>query len=290
MGIVKKHLKKIIFLLITLTIIILGILSYELLLGKLFPYFPVKIGFAKYELSNIVIYIQNGAKYRDLKAIDSLFPSIQDFHQLKFLKKPDIYIFRDRENYLQRSISKARFCAYPNGSLLISPWALKESDEGTISLNIYLKHELSHTLLYQHMGFITAYFYYPRWLLEGIAVYSSNQMGTSWYPDKEETYEFIKEGNFMPPDFYNSNKEDQVQINVKNRIAFIYSEFGCIVDYMISTGGKDKFLNYMKTLLYNNNHEQVFKHMYGISFDKFLINFKEYIKLRKSITTTPGKY
>jgi len=286
----KKHLKKIKLLLITSLIIILGIITYEFLWGKLFPYSPIKIGFTKYELSNIVVYIQNGAEYKDLKAIDSLFPSIEDFHQLKFLKKPDIYIFRDRENYLQRSISKARFYAYPNGSLFISPWALKEADEGTISLKIYVQHELSHTLLYQHMGFITAYFYYPRWLLEGIAVYSSNQMGTSWYPGKEETYEFIKEGNFMPPDFYNSDKEDKVQINVKNRIAFIYSEFGCIVDYMITTGGKDKFLNYMKTLLHNNNHDLVFNDIYGISFDKFLITFKESIKIRKSISATPGNY
>jgi hypothetical protein len=286
----RKHIKKIKFLLITLVIIILGILTYEFIWGKLFPYSPVKIGFTKYELSNIVIYIQNGAEYKDLKAIDILFPSIEDFHQLKFLNKPTIYIFRDRESYLRRSISKARFCAYPNGSLLISPWALKEADEGIISLNIYVQHELSHTLLYQHMGFITAYFYFPRWLLEGIAVYSSNQMGTSWYPGKEETYEFIKEGNFMPPDFYNSDKEDQIQINVKYRIAFIYSEFGCIVDYMITIGGKDKFLNYMKTLLHNNNHDQVFKDIYGISFDKFIINFKEFIRMRKSITTTPYNY
>ena len=263
---------------------------YELFWGKLFPYSPVKIGFTKYELSNFVIYIQNGAEYRDLKTIDSLFPSIEDFHQLKFLNKPALYIFRDKENYLQRSISKARFCAYPNGSLLISPWALKEADEGIISLNIYVQHELSHTLLYQHMEFFTAYFYFPRWLLEGIAVYSSNQMGTSWYPSKEETYEFIKEGNFMPPDFYNSDKEDQVPINVKNRIAFIYSEFGCIVDYIIAIGGKDKFLNYMKTLLHNNNYDQVFKDIYGISFDKFLINFKEFIKFRQSLTSTPANY
>ena len=88
----------------------------------------------------------------------------------------------------------------------------------------------------------------------------------------------------MPPDDYNSDKEDKVQINVKNRIAFIYSEFGCIVDYMITIGGKAKFLNYMKTLLHNNNHDQVFKDIYGISFDKFIINFKDYIQKRNNIT------
>ena len=96
----RKHLKKIKILLITLVIIILGILTYEFMWGKLIPYFLAKIGFTKYELSNFEIYVQNGAEYKDLRAIDSLFPSIEDFHQLKFLKKPALYIFRDKENYL----------------------------------------------------------------------------------------------------------------------------------------------------------------------------------------------
>ena len=59
---------------------------------------------------------------------------------------------------------------------------------------------------------------------------------------------------------------------------------------MITIGGKDKFLNYMKTLLHNNNHDHVFNDIYGISFDKFIINFKEFIKMRKSIATTPDNY
>ena len=88
-------------------------------------------------------------------------------------------------------MTRARFYAYPNGRLVVAPWAVDESEKGIISLEIYIKHELSHVLLYQNMSFVAAY-YYPQWLMEGIAVYSTNQMGTSWYPDKIKTYEIIK--------------------------------------------------------------------------------------------------
>ena len=63
---------------------------------------------------------------------------------------------------------------------------------------IYTKHELSHVLILQNKG-IFSESKYPKWLLEGIAVYSANQMGTSFDPGKEETYKSIAQGNFMPP-------------------------------------------------------------------------------------------
>jgi hypothetical protein len=270
--------RKIQITLLTLLIIAAGALLYSFLWGKLFPYSPIFIGFSKHELPRTVIYVQNGTDFNDYNKIDSLIPLVEEFHQLKFLKKPKIFIFLDKESYLQRSITKARFYAYPNGSLVISPWALKEAEEGKISLEIYLRHELSHTLLYQNMGTLAAYFYYPLWLMEGIAVYSSNQMGTSWYPSKEMTYDFIKQGNFMPPNYFLTNKEDSIKLNVPYRKAFIYSEFGCIVDYLVATRGKEIFLIYMKTLSHNKNHDKVFRDIYGIDFDKLLMTFRESIK------------
>jgi predicted SprT family Zn-dependent metalloprotease len=263
---------------LTLIIIAVGALIYLFLWGKLFPYSSIFIGFSKHELSRTVIYVQDGAKFNDFQRIDSLLPLVEEFHQLKFLKKPRIFIFRDKESYLRRSATKARFYAYPNGSLVISPWAINEAEKGTISLEIYVRHELSHVLLYQNMGILPAYVSYPRWLLEGIAVYSTNQMGTSWYPSKEETYRLIKQGNFMPPDYYKTGKEDSVKIDAPYPIAFIYSEFGCIVDYLITTGGKEKFLSYMKTLLHNNDNDKVFRDIYGFDFDKLVVNFKESIQ------------
>jgi len=259
-----------------MVIILLMIFSYQLLWGKLFPYSPVKIGFMKYELSNVVVYIQNGSAYNNYRTIDTMIPVVEKFHGLHFVIKPEILVFSDSGSYLQRSMTKARFCAYPKGSLFVSPWAIQEALEGKISMEIYLRHELSHTLLYQHMGFVTA-FYYPRWLLEGIAVYSANQMGTSWYPGKKETYSYIRQGNFLPPEYFNTKKENEVKLDVKYKTTFMYSEFACIVDYLIESYGKEIFIKYMNQLLNSYQHDKVFKDDYGIDFGTFLNHFRHHV-------------
>lgn len=269
-------------------IFVLGITIYCFLFGKMFSYSPIIVGFTKDELSNTIAYVQNGAEFSEHQKIDSLIPSIEEFHQLKFKHKPKLFVFRNKESYLQRSMTKARFLAYPNGSLVISPWAIKEATEGVISLEIYLRHELSHILLCQNMGIMAAYIHYPKWLLEGIAVYSSDQMGTSWYPSKHKTYSYIQEGNFMPPEYFKTKQEDKIDLDVEYRITFMYSEFACIVDYLIHIYGREKFLLYMKRLIANNDHNKVFSKVYGIEFYKFIQNFKNSI-MNKSNTSSQNK-
>ena len=265
----KKFLLYSIFSLITIVIV------YLFLFGKLFAYSPVVLGFSKYELNNTIIYVQNNSPFKEFGIIDTITKSVERFHQLQFQSKPKIFIFSDSNNYIGRSITRARFFVFPNGKMFVSPWAIQEAAEGKISLKIYIEHELSHTLLYQNMGLLAAY-NYPQWLMEGIAVYSSNQMGTSWYPDKKETYSEIANGNFLNPKLFKTDQEDKVQLNVNNRSAFLYSEFACIVDYLIETYGKEKFLLYMKSLLDNNDHDKVFREVFSIDFEEFVHVFQSY--------------
>lgn len=266
---------------IGVVIVLASAIVYLFLWGKLFPYSPVIVGFIKHETTNSVVYVQKGASFDRFAELDACIPSVESFHELKFRKKPRIFIFRDRGSYLGRCLSKARFSAYSGNSLLISPWALKESEQGKISLSIYVTHELSHVLLFQYKGFL-AELRYPNWLLEGIAVYGSNQMGTSFYPGREETIRKIGEGNFLPPNWFHTRKEDGVKLDVEYRIAFIYSEFACIVDYLIGTYGKEKFMEYMKALLKSGDHEVIFKKVYGISFEDMIANFRTFcVKYRE---------
>lgn len=261
----------------------MGILTYEFLFGRLFTFSPVIIGFTKHELTNTIIYVQNGADYTDFQRLNTLTPSIEKFHELKFKKKPEIFIFKDSLYFIRRSFSKARFSAYPSGRLLVSPWALKEDQQKTISLDIYVRHELSHVLLMQYMSYLEAY-RSPQWLMEGIAVYSTNQMGTSFYPNKEETYRDIVEGNFLQPLDYKTDREDNVKLNVKYPIAFKYSEFACIVDYLVITNRKEKLLTFMKKLFENSDNNEVFKEVYNIEFPIFIQDFKKHvIESEKSI-------
>ena len=254
---------------------LLVLVIYMLLWGKLFVFSPMHPGFIRSEFKRITVYVQDGSKDYDYKKLDALIPEVEKFHDLKFAEKPKIFFFCDKSSYLQRSISNARFFVFPNGSLVVSPWAIDEGAKGEISVELYVEHELSHVLLYQNMK-TSALFSYPNWLMEGVAVYSS-----TWYPSKAETYNYIKQGNFMPPEYFKTGKEDSVKLNVKYRITFMYSEFACIVEYLIKTEGKEKFMLYMKRLLEGGNHSKVFKEVYGVSFDEFIAGFRGFVEKSK---------
>jgi len=269
----KKKLK---YIIIIFSTAIFVFIIYSFLFGKLFPYSPVILGFSENALVYTVVYVQNGADFNDFEKIDSLIPNVEKFHELKFLKKPRVFIFKDAESFYRRSMTKARFCALYNGDIIISPWAIKEAEKGKISLGIYLTHELSHSILHQNSGMIKA-FRYPPWLLEGIAVYSSNQMGTTFYPSKEETYNYIRKGNFVPPEYFKTDKENEIDLDVQYRVTFMYSEFACIVDYLIEKYGKEKFLEYMIQLTKSSGNDKIFKKTFGADFDEAIRDFRESI-------------
>jgi hypothetical protein len=259
--------------------VVLVVLSHQVLFGKLFAYSPIRLGFTEHELSNVIVYLQDNSTYKRCEEIDALIPRVEEVHGLKFTHKPEVLIFRDSNAYLQRSTTKARYCAYPNGSLVVSPWAVQEASDGKISMEIYLSHELSHTLLYQHMGIANAYLFFPHWYLEGVAVYNSNQMGTSWYLSKAETYAYIRRGNFVPPEWFGSKKEDELQLTVQYRSTFAHCEFACMIDYLVESYGKDKFKRYQTELLESYRSDKVFKDVYGIDFGRFVEDFRTHAAL-----------
>ena len=74
---------------------------------------------------------------------------------------------------------------------------------------------------------------------------------------------------------YSIVRENEAFLNVNYLIAFVYSEFGCIVDDLIATYGKQKFMRYTKNLCSAFDHERVFLEVYGIDFDDFLLDFRK---------------
>lgn len=244
-----------------------------LFIGPLFPFAPAVPGFTRHESARSVIYIQSGARSPDQTSIDELLPDVERFYGLKFVKKPELFVFKDQNNFSRLSPSRARFSVYFN-RLFISPRALYEAGRGMIDLDIYLRHELSHCLLYQNSGAIR-YLRIPAWLIEGVAVLGAEQMGTGFYPDRAQTMDLVRQGQFMPPSFFKTGREDRVRLKVPYRQTFIYSEFACIVDGLIAAFGKDRFLDYLNRLLSGQPHDRVFLSVFGLSLDEFIRQFKE---------------
>lgn len=251
-----------------------GGIVHQLFWGKLFAYAPFFPGFLKQDTTGAAFYVQRGACFAEAEAVGAWLSTVEETHGLAFVRKPKIFVFRDDRDYYRRSLSRTRFYTYPNGSIILRPGALREAREGRISLEIYLKHELSHALLFQHMKPAAAYGSFPRWLLEGIAVFRSGQRGTSWYPGKAETLDLIRRGNFCPPDDYGKKRGDRAALGVPNRSAFLYAEFACLVEALIESHGEDRFAAYMKRLMNGGRHGIVFREVFGTDFDDFLRNFR----------------
>lgn len=253
--------------------VLLGFLACMFLWGRLFPYSPVIVGFDRTDYPSVAVYTQKGFDFGDTGWIDSLPRRVEEFHGLDFSSRPRVFLFGDDGTYSRRSPSRARLCAFPSGSVVVSPWASREDAEGLISLETYLTHELSHTLLYQHMNLI-AVLRYPRWLMEGIATLGADQMGATFYPDVDETRLLIGRGNWMPPALFGEQGEDSVRLDVENRQPFIYCEFALIVDDLIDRFGRVRFQEYMTGHTFWSDPDEVFESIYGMEFEEYLSTFR----------------
>ncbi len=265
---------------IAAALILIGIIVYSFLWGRLFPYSPITVGFEEKEFNKAIICCRKGTDTSKLIIIDSLMNEVEDFHQLKFRKKVKIFVFNSDREYTRYTGHTARFVTFPiDGRIFVSGKANKESQEGKIHMDVYLKHELSHALLFQNMSLYHSC-YFPGWLLEGIAVYSANQMGVDGYFTKEETFNKIREGYFFNPDDWGTliRKTQSVKdFPLPNKYWFIYSEFACLVDNMIQDYGKEKFLEYMTELLGEKDDKKVFREIFGVKFEKYVEDFKNRI-------------
>jgi hypothetical protein len=266
-----------------IVLILAAIIFYQFLWGLLFPFSPIIVGFKQKEFERATIYYQQDIDISKYALINNLINETEDFHQLHFKKKVKIFICNSDEGLAKRSGVNTRFATTPPyGRIFISNKAQKEIQEEKIRLAVYLKHELSHALLFQNMSLYRSQ-HYPGWLLEGLAVYSSNQMGVDGYFTKEETFAKIREGYFLNPDDFSSSllkpqSKNVINFPMVNKYWFIYSEFGCIVDDLIKNYGKNEFLQYMIGVLVEKDEKKVFLNVFGIEFNKYVGSFKNRIR------------
>lgn len=260
------------------TVLILGVGAYHLLWGRLAPFSPIVAGFDRRESPGAVVYSHNGAPIPGPGVIDRLVDRVEAWHGLKFPAKPQILFCRSDREYGRITGHRARFVAFPGqGRLYVSAHALLEANEGRIHLDVYLAHELSHVLLYQNMSFRRA-LSYPGWLLEGVAVRSSDQMGVDGYYTKEATLAAIGQGYFVPPDDWGTilrkQKTSIRDLPLENKMWFIYAEFGCLVDRLIENYGRDAFLRFLRATLNERDVPGAFRRVFGVGFGEFLGSFR----------------
>jgi hypothetical protein len=259
-------------------ILVLGAGAYSLLWGRLAPFSPVVAGFDRRVSPKAIVYFHRGTSIPGAGIVDGLIERVEAWHGLRFRAKPQILFCRSDREYRRITGHKARFVVFPvQGRLYVSARAVRESDEGRIHLEVYLAHELSHSLLYQNMSAWRA-LSYPGWLLEGTAVRSSDQMGIDGYYTKAATFEAIRKGYFVPPDDWGTivrkQKKSIRDLPLENKMWFIYAELGCLVDRLLETYGRDEFLRFLRATLTERDIPMTFERVFGIGYEDFLKAFR----------------
>jgi hypothetical protein len=265
---------------ITLTaiVLILGAAAYSMLWGRLAPFSPFVAGFERRESLQAIVYFHKGVPIPGPDIVDRLVERVEAWHGLKFGAKPQILICRTDREYRRITGRQARFVAFPvQGRLYVSARALRDAGEGRIHLEVYLAHELSHVLLYRNMSLWRA-LSYPGWLLEGIAVRSSGQLGVDGYYSKEATFEAIRKGYFVLPDDWGTILEKQKKsirdLPLENKMWFIYAEFGCLVDRLLEIYGRDRFSRFLRATLTERDIPEAFRRVFGLDYEEFLRTFR----------------
>jgi hypothetical protein len=275
----RKHMKKLLKTLGLIAIAAVVLLTaYSFLFGRLSSFSPYVTGFRHKDFKRVVVYYHGDADLRLFDGVDSLIARTEAFHEMRFRKKVRIFLpGSDREN-MRISGAKTRFVSMPlNGSVFISPKAMRQCMNGEIPLDIFLRHELSHSIIHQNMS-LYHWLRFPKWMFEGVATYSSDMMGVERYYSKDEVFRKIREGYFLQPDdwgtFIRGAKPSVAKFPLPDHAFFFYSEFACIVDDLIASHGKKRFLTFLRMLMADPDIEKVFPRVYKTGYREYIKDFQ----------------
>jgi hypothetical protein len=255
---------------------------YELFFGRLFPFSPVVIGFSREERDNCVVYHHGQPELPQLSYLSDVVTMEEKYHGMSFGSKPEIFFCKNDSEFRRLSGGKARFIAI-NGRVFVLKHAQEDARQGQIDLRTYLTHEMSHGLLQQHMSLLRCA-KMPRWLVEGVAMDCAGQVGIGVYPAKSEVYQAVAQDIFCEPadygTFLSGERGTAISCPLTNKSAFFYSQFGCMVEFLRSSYGTQRFQAFLMDVVKSHSLsvEDSFEAVFGESLADEVARFKNETK------------
>lgn len=255
-----------------------GVVLYLFLFGRFVPYSPVIVGFERKEFARSTVYFHKGADISAFSNIDKFIPEVESFYQLKYKHKVAIFLCSSRSEQKRLTASRTRMATFPPyGRIFVSSQAQQDALANKIHIDIYLKHELSHALLEQNMSF-WRFRSFPHWLLEGVAMYSADQMGVDGYYNQDQVKKAIQAGLFVYPKDWHRRLERSKAVEalpLANKYWFTYSQYGYIMQDLIEKYGKEKFLIFLHKELCGGSVENNFQNTFGRELGEYIEGFRE---------------
>jgi len=184
------------------------------------------------------ILYEKGAKQKALyiaSILDTQIKVIEKEQVLPFNTPIKIYLFNNLESYQDYAVYKTSGGeTHGDRKIILSP----KKENSFSRLKGLLTHELSHFHIYSHIGLINGYFF-PTWLLEGLAVKLSNGVGAEKVTKQEAIQAILKNKQF---NFIKYNSKPK---NMKPHMFYRQSEL--FVQYFYKQDNK-KFRNFIETL------------------------------------------
>jgi len=255
--------------------VLLAVLVYQAGWGRLMPFLPWTPGFDRVERSRAVVLHHpdtRGVAGGVAAALDDLVGQVESFHGLTFRLRPEVLLTSSEAEYRRLSGGSARFRALPvRGRVFVSPRAVSQSERREIHLDTYLRHELSHALLFQHLGW-SGMLGLPPWFEEGLATASADQMGVDGYFDREHVIAWWRLGRAVPPSQYRSHWEDSdatMSLPDGERFLFLFAQYALLIDDLIARQGRPKLQDLLDRLLRGEEMAEAFQVTYGTSPDSY---------------------
>jgi hypothetical protein len=256
--------------------------------GPLAPWMPFIIGYEIRDYDNVSVVV--GAENRNIVTVfdyGKILADVEKFHGLKFHKKIRIFFlhdFTEIKRFMpwfpnQGLVGQLRFPARPcsqgpsgceintGDAVYIDISAVKRKNQ---SIEEVLKHELSHCVLHQNMGFLDT-FALKSWFVEGLAVYSG---GPHNFPEDE--FNSIYYGTVF---FYDSDFNDLYMNLPEHNPQFRYALYGKFIEYLVRVGGINKLQDLIKTYILDpESIRRKFKDVYHVELIEVLKDFENELK------------
>lgn len=139
-------------------------------------------------------------------------------------------------------------------------------------------HEYFHVIQYSLLKTEKVYHIAPAWLLEGSADFVGYAIGTrnigGYYKNRNEMFWKGQTKNYNLKNYWQNN----------NHLEYYPYDIGRVaVEYLVASGGFDKFLNIFAEVGNGKSLEEAFIYLYGITLNDFYVKFEQILYSNKGI-------
>lgn len=263
---------------------------YGFFFGPLFSYCPVTPGFDRMDLERCTILYPSGAVLPpEYSTLDTLMDETERFHRMSFRKRVKVVVCATPGQYKRLSLGGGHASTPQTGTAIYIAPSIEETTyppslqrEGETSetsslrktgrrdLAGFLKHELSHAILYQNTGLFRA-FHIRNWVDEGLAIYFGN-------PDHYYRGEEFRTLAFQQGCFFNLLDDESEPVVTPPGIKF-YFKYGAYCEfmaYLVDKYGLDCVLEFVHAYIQSPSDEKtLFQASFGCSPAVMLDRFRE---------------